>query len=88
MPSYNSQPVSCACGLMLTLQLYETYNVYVSQSAYVFEPSSSTVSGVAAESGRLGVNEKDVRESLHVDRRTGQLSLNGECKHKSSTLID
>jgi hypothetical protein len=54
--------------------LYETYNVYVSPSSYVFEPSSSTVPALGADSSRL-TNEKDVRENLVVDRRTGQISL-------------
>ncbi|GMK56462.1 hypothetical protein CspeluHIS016_0303020 [Cutaneotrichosporon spelunceum] len=62
MTAYNCQP------------LYETYNVYVSPSSYVFEPSSSTVPALGADSSR-STNEKDVRESLVVDRRSGQISL-------------
>ncbi|BEI82641.1 hypothetical protein CcaverHIS002_0305090 [Cutaneotrichosporon cavernicola] len=62
MAAYNCQP------------LYETYNVYVSPSSYVFEPSSSTLPALGTDSSRL-TNEKDVRESLVIDRRTGQISL-------------
>ncbi|KAL1412466.1 Phosphoinositide phosphatase sac1 [Vanrija albida] len=55
-----------------TLPLHESFNLYVSPSSYVFEPSSSSAPAVGAE--RI-VNEKDVRESLNIDRKTGALSL-------------
>ncbi|WVR08761.1 hypothetical protein IAU60_005819 [Kwoniella sp. DSM 27419] len=57
-----------------TLPLHETLNLYVSPTSYVFEPANSVTShGV---DGPTFVNEKDVRESLYVDRRTGRMSLN------------
>ncbi|WVQ95382.1 hypothetical protein IAU59_002479 [Kwoniella sp. CBS 9459] len=57
-----------------TLPLHETLNLYVSHNAYVFEPASNT-SGHGFD-GPAFVNEKEVRESLHVDRMTGKMSLN------------
>lgn len=53
-------------------QLHETLNLYVSPTAYVFEPATSNASG-----GTL-VDEKESRETLYVDRRTGRMALNGE----------
>ncbi|ORX40863.1 putative Inositol/phosphatidylinositol phosphatase [Kockovaella imperatae] len=55
------------------LPLHETLNLYISPTAYVFEPSSSLPS--LAVDGPSLVNEKDTREALHIDRRTGQMSL-------------
>lgn len=48
--------------------------MYVSPAAYVFEPSSSAQSYAADGMAR----EKDARESLHVDRKTGEITLNGK----------
>ncbi|ORY27995.1 inositol/phosphatidylinositol phosphatase [Naematelia encephala] len=56
------------------LPLHETLNLYVSPTAYVFEPASSSLSHTA--DGPSFVNEKDVRETLYVDRRTGRMALN------------
>ncbi|WRT70889.1 uncharacterized protein IL334_007888 [Kwoniella shivajii] len=58
-----------------TLPLHETLNLYVSPTAYVFEPASSS-SGAHGFDGPAFINEKDSRESLYVDRRTGRMSLN------------
>lgn len=58
-------------------QLHETFNLYVSNASYVFEPSSAPQSSHAPDGPTL-VNEKDVRESLHIDRRSGQMTINGE----------
>ncbi|WVW80630.1 hypothetical protein I302_102616 [Kwoniella bestiolae CBS 10118] len=58
-----------------TLPLHETLNLYVSPTAYVFEPASSS-SPTHGFDGPAFVNEKDSRESLYVDRRTGRMSLN------------
>ncbi|WWC72748.1 uncharacterized protein I206_106712 [Kwoniella pini CBS 10737] len=58
-----------------TLPLHETLNLYVSPTAYVFEPAS-TSSATHGFDGPAFVNEKDSRESLYVDRRTGRMSLN------------
>ncbi|KAK8850705.1 hypothetical protein IAR55_004625 [Kwoniella newhampshirensis] len=58
-----------------TLPLHETLNLYVSPTAYVFEPASTSI-GSHGLDGPTFVNEKDVRESLYVDRRTGRMSLN------------
>jgi hypothetical protein len=60
----------------LTSQLHETLNLYVSNTAYVFEPSSAPVASHNLDGPSI-INEKDTRESLHIDRRTGQMSLNG-----------
>ena len=49
----------------------------MSPSAYVFEPASSSLA-VHAHDGSSLVSEKDVRETLHVDRKTGQMVLNRE----------
>lgn len=56
-----------------TLPLHETLNLYISPTAYIFEPSSSSVT----HDSSAFVNEKDVRETLFVDRRTGRMALNG-----------
>ena len=61
----------------LSLQLHETLNLYVSPTSYVFEPASSSVTVTDNLNGPTLVNEKDVRESLFVDRRTGRMALNG-----------
>jgi hypothetical protein len=55
--------------------MHETLNLYVSPTAYVFEPATSNVSG-----GTL-VDEKESRETLYVDRRTGRMALNGELQN-------
>lgn len=62
-------------GSFNCLPLHETLNLYVSPSAYVFEPASSSLAVHAHDGGSL-VSEKDVRETLHVDRKTGQMVLN------------
>ncbi|KAL7420895.1 Phosphoinositide phosphatase sac1 [Cryptotrichosporon argae] len=59
-----------------TLPLHETLNLYVSPTSYVFEPASSTLATHGIDGPTL-VNEKDVRESLHIDRKTGRMALNG-----------
>jgi hypothetical protein len=53
-------------------QLHETLNLYVSPTAYAFEPATSNASGGAL------VDEKESRETLYVDRRTGRMALNGK----------
>ncbi|WWC92502.1 uncharacterized protein L201_007461 [Kwoniella dendrophila CBS 6074] len=58
-----------------TLPLHETLNLYVSPTSYVFEPASSS-SVTHGFDGPAFINEKDSRESLYVDRRTGRMSLN------------
>jgi hypothetical protein len=63
-------------------QLHETLNLYISNASYVFEPSSAPQASHTLDGPSLG-NEKDTRETLHIDRRTGQMSLNG-----SSTAPD
>lgn len=61
----------------LTLQLHETFNLYISNASYVFEPSSAPQTSHTPDGPTL-VNEKDARESLHIDRRSGQMSINGQ----------
>ncbi|RXK39388.1 inositol/phosphatidylinositol phosphatase [Tremella mesenterica] len=58
-----------------TLPLHETLNLYVSPAAYIFEPASG-LSHPHGHDGSSLINEKDVRESLHVDRKTGRMTLN------------
>lgn len=58
-------------------QLHETLNLYISPTAYIFEPASSSA-GHAGVDGALYADEKDVRESMAVDRQTGQISLSSE----------
>ncbi|RSH87097.1 hypothetical protein EHS25_003586 [Saitozyma podzolica] len=57
------------------LPLHETLNLYVSPTSYVFEPASSSLATHGVDGPTL-VNEKDVRESLFVDRKTGRMALN------------
>jgi hypothetical protein len=68
----NSQAAIWRC---LFEQLHETLNLYVSPTAYIFEPASSSLSH--SLDGASSLNEKDIRESLYVDRRTGRMALNG-----------
>lgn len=56
------------------LPLHETLNLYVSPTAYIFEPASSSAGHVGID-GTIFVDEKNVRESMVVDRQTGQISL-------------
>ncbi|KAK1923278.1 inositol/phosphatidylinositol phosphatase [Papiliotrema laurentii] len=63
MPNFNCLP------------LHETLNLYVSPTSYVFEPASSSLVGQGADGTTLA-SEKDIRESLYVDRRTGRMALN------------
>lgn len=58
-------------------QLHETLNLYISPTAYIFEPASSGAGHTGVE-GALYADEKDVRESMVVDRQTGQISLSSE----------
>ncbi|EIW69316.1 hypothetical protein TREMEDRAFT_73814 [Tremella mesenterica DSM 1558] len=58
-----------------TLPLHETLNLYVSPAAYIFEPASG-LSHPHGHDGSSLINEKDVRESLYVDRKTGRMTLN------------
>lgn len=90
MTSYNCLPVSrlkhkprphIPIADSVPLQLHESYNIYVSPSSYIFEPSTAQVFGADGQS------EKDVRESLHVDRKTGQFSLNGRCHRRLSIQV-
>jgi lipid-binding SYLF domain-containing protein len=62
--------------LYIPRQLHETLNLYVSPTAYVFEPASSSLAGHGVDGPKL-VSEKDVRESLFVDRKTGRMALSG-----------
>jgi len=76
MSSFNCLPVRFTGWMYstrLTPQLHETLNLYVSPTSYVFEPASS----LQGADGTSFANEKDVRESLYVDRRTGRMALNG-----------
>ncbi|KAK4688764.1 phosphatidylinositol 4-phosphatase, partial [Tremellales sp. Uapishka_1] len=57
------------------LPLHETLNLYVSPTAYVFEPANSSLSGHGQDRSSIA-SEKDVRESLYVDRRSGRMALN------------
>jgi hypothetical protein len=57
-------------------QLHETLNLYISNASYVFEPSSAPQASHTPD-GPSVVNEKDARETLHIDRRTGDMTLNG-----------
>lgn len=68
-------------------QLHETLNLYVSPGAYIFEPASSSIPTLSLDSdGQTFLSEKDVRESLYVDRRTGRMGLNGEMSELEVSL--
>jgi len=68
-------------------QLHETLNLYVSPGAYIFEPASSSIPTHSLDSdGQTFLSEKDVRESLYVDRRTGRMGLNGEMSELEVSL--
>lgn len=58
--------------------LHETLNVYISQDTYVFEPATfpTTRFGADGSLGSASLDEKVVRETLTVDRRTGKMTLN------------
>ncbi|WVQ86222.1 hypothetical protein IAT38_008390 [Cryptococcus sp. DSM 104549] len=58
------------------LPLHETLNLYVSPTSYIFEPASTSTAGSHGADGPTFVSEKDVRESLFVDRKTGRMALN------------
>ena len=75
MTSFNCLPVSYPTLFSQSdSQLHETLNLYVSPTSYVFEPATS----LQGSDGTSFGNEKDVRESLYVDRRTGRMALNGK----------
>jgi hypothetical protein len=76
----NCLPVSCFAQIddcQADRQLHETLNLYISNAAYVFEPSSAPQASHAPDGPSL-INEKDARETLHIDRRTGKMTLNGK----------
>lgn len=51
--------------------------MYVSPTSYVFEPSSGGVSF----SGDGYSRGKSAGETLHIDRKTGQITLNGKLRN-------
>ncbi|ODO05787.1 hypothetical protein I350_04848 [Cryptococcus amylolentus CBS 6273] len=59
-------------------QLHQTLNLYVSPTQYIFEPA--TTNGPSQHGARQPafLDEKDVRQSLVVDRQTGNMSLNND----------
>lgn len=65
------------------MQLHETLNLYISNQSYVFEPSSAPQASHTPDGPTL-LNEKDARETLHIDRRTGQMTLNGKLHSPAS----
>ncbi|CAD6579043.1 MAG: hypothetical protein TREMPRED_002343 [Tremellales sp. Tagirdzhanova-0007] len=59
------------------LPLHETLNLYVSPTAYIFEPASSAIPSHSLDNkSQTYPSEKHARESLYVDRRTGRMGLN------------
>ncbi|KAG7558217.1 hypothetical protein FFLO_02870 [Filobasidium floriforme] len=54
---------------MESSSLHEALNVYISDDAYVFEPN-------ALSAGGLYPGEKDHRETMSINRRTGEITLN------------
>nr|ODN99773.1 inositol/phosphatidylinositol phosphatase [Cryptococcus depauperatus CBS 7855] len=59
-----------------TLPLHETLNLYVSPTTYIFEPASTSLAHFHGGGAPTFVSEKNVRESLVVDRQSGKMSLN------------